>query len=79
MSTVDTVAVPSSEQAASAELARHAFFLVLLSGTVAWFWKPLATVIGLSLHYGNEQYSHIVAVPFMALFLLWVDRRNSRS
>jgi exosortase len=76
MSTINTVAVASSERPASAALARHAFFVVLLIGTMAWFWKPLAIVIGRSLQYGHEQYSHIVAVPFMALFLLWVDRRT---
>ena len=71
MRSADTVAVPAHR--AGVETPRHAAFLVLLAATVAWFWGPLVTVINLSLQY-DENYSHIVAIPFISVFLLYLDR-----
>src|SRR5216684_2355663 len=57
-------------------LPRHAWFLLLVVATVAWFWRPLATVISLSLQYGRyEHYSHIVLIPLTSLDLLYLNRR----
>jgi exosortase len=57
-------------------MSRHAAFLALLIGTLAWFWGPLSTVVTLSLQYGEyEHYSHIVTIPFISLFLVYLDRR----
>ena len=43
--------------------------------TIAWFWGPLSTVINLSLRYGEyEHYSHIVIIPVISLFLVYVRR-----
>ena len=43
--------------------------------TIAWFWAPLSTVINLSLRYGEyEHYSHIVIIPVISLFLVYVRR-----
>jgi exosortase len=57
------------------DMARHTAFAALLAAAVAWFWSPVSTVIGVSLQYGHEHYSHIVAIPFMSGFLLYFDRR----
>ena len=55
---------------------RDAWFLLLVVTTVAWFWRPLATVASFSLQYGRyEHYSHIVLIPFISLYLLYVNRR----
>src|SRR2546427_2103383 len=54
----------------------HACFLLLMVATVAWFWRPLATVVSLSLQYGRyAHYSHIVLIPFISLYLLYLNRR----
>ena len=58
-----------------AGLSRHAAFLSLVIVTIAWFWGPLSTVINLSLHYGEyEHYSHIVIIPAISLFLVYLRR-----
>lgn len=70
----DAVAAPSAHGAPVA-MSRHAAFLALVAGTVAWFWAPLATVITLSLQYGEyEHYSHIVTIPVISLALLYMER-----
>ena len=75
MRTADSVITASSHRARG-EASRHAAFAALVIAAVAWFWGPLSTVISLSLQYGQyEHYSHIVAIPFMTLFLLYLDRR----
>lgn len=75
MRAAETVVVPSTERRAPVETSRHAAFVVLVMGAIAWFWGPLTTVVNLSLHYGDyEHYSHIVAIPFMSLFLVYIDR-----
>jgi exosortase len=75
MKILDTVAAAPADRAPVA-LSRHVVFAGLLITAVAWFWGPLATVIGLSLQYGQyEHYSHIVAIPFMSAFLIYLDRR----
>lgn len=75
MSTADTVVVPTSRRS-SAEPSRHVAFLALALGAVIWFWRPLTAVIGMSLQRGEyEHYSHIVVIPFLSLFLGYLDRR----
>ncbi len=55
---------------------RDAWFLLLVVTTVAWFWRPLTTVVAMSLQYGRyEHYSHIVLIPFISLYLLYDNRR----
>jgi exosortase len=74
MRTADTAAATSADRAPVA-LSRHAVFAALVIATVAWFWAPLTTVVGLSLQYSQyEHYSHIVAIPFMSLVLIYLDR-----
>src|SRR5438128_2072143 len=77
MKILDTIAAAPADRA-PVTLSRPAVFAGLLIATVAWFWTPLATVIGLSLQYGGgryEHYSHIVVIPFMSAFLIYLDRR----
>lgn len=55
---------------------RHACFLLLMGATIAWFWRPLATVVSLSLQQGRyEHFSHIVLIPLASLYLLYLNRR----
>jgi exosortase len=74
MRAADT-AVAASMHRAPARLSRHAAFLGLVIVTIAWFWGPLSTVINLSLRYGEyEHYSHLVIIPVISLFLIYLRR-----
>ncbi len=70
-----------AEQPLTSQIPRHACFLLLMVATVAWFWRPLTTVVSLSLQYGSLQYgryehhSHIVLIPLISLYLLYINRR----
>jgi exosortase len=71
---VDTAVAPATHRV-PAGLSRHAAFLSLVIVTIAWFWGPLSTVINLSLRYSEyEHYSHIVIIPVISLFLIYVRR-----
>ena len=49
---------------------------VLLVLSVAWAWAPLVTVISRSLNSGEyEHYSHIILLPFLSAYLLFLNRR----
>src|SRR5262245_20491386 len=55
--------------------ARVATFLLLVGLPVAWLWRPLDTVITVSLRYGQyEHYSHIVLIPVVCAALVYLDR-----
>lgn len=59
---------------ASFEL-RHVCFLLLVSANILWFWEPLALVLSNSLyHEYSQDYSHIVFIPFLCLYLLYLQR-----
>ena len=59
----------------SAEIARrHVWFAVFLVGTCAVFHKALATLVSYSLH--DDSSSHIVLIPWIAIFLVYWDRRR---
>jgi exosortase len=65
-----------AEQPLTSQIPRLACFLLLMVATVAWFWVPLATVVSLSLQYGSyEHHSHIVLIPLISLYLLYLNRR----
>ena len=57
---------------------RDAAFAALVALSAAWAWRPLGTVIGRSIGRGenDEHYSHIVLPPFIAAYLLWLNRRT---
>src|SRR2546425_3357926 len=55
---------------------RHVCFFLLMVATVAWFWRPLATLVSLSLQYGRyAHHSHIILIPLISLYLLYLNRR----
>src|SRR5687767_4678049 len=57
---------------------RHVEFAALGVLSLAWFWQPLTTVIGRSLQGGDgyEHYSHIILLPFISGYLLYLNRRT---
>jgi exosortase len=68
------VPLPSSIWAAAAD-PRAAAFLLLVGLSIAWLWAPLATVMTISLRYGeNEQYSHIAMIPLVSIGLVYLRR-----
>jgi exosortase len=52
---------------------RNGLSLLLLLAAVAWFWQPL--VLLYSLTQQQEQYSHIVLIPGLSLYVLYLDRK----
>ena len=56
---------------------RDAAFGLLVLLAIAWSWQPLTTVIGRSLKSADyEHYSHIILLPFLAAYLLYLNRRT---
>ena len=53
--------------------ARNGLSLLLLLAAVAWFWHPLVSLFDLTQQ--QEHYSHIVLIPFLSLYLLYLDRK----
>lgn len=52
---------------------RNGLSLLLLLATVAWFWQPLVTLFSLTQQ--QELYSHIVLIPCLSLYVLYLDRK----
>jgi exosortase len=52
---------------------RNLLALLLFFATVAWFWQPLVTLFSLTQQ--QEHYSHIVLIPCLSLFVLFLDRK----
>jgi len=52
---------------------RNLLALLLLFATVAWFWQPLVTLFSLTQQ--QEHYSHIVLIPCLSLYILYLDRK----
>jgi exosortase len=72
--TADT-AVAASAHRGPVATSRHVAFLALVITAVAWFWGPLTTVVSLSLQREQyEHYSHIVIIPLISLFLIYLNR-----
>lgn len=56
---------------------RDAAFLLLIILAAAWSWQPLTTVIARSLRSAEyEHYSHIILLPFITAYLLYLNRRS---
>ena len=57
---------------------REVAFVLLAGLAVVWSWQPLTTVIARSLSASEEyqHYSHIIVMPFITAYLLWLDRRT---
>jgi len=52
---------------------RNAVCLFLLLALVAWFWQPLVALFSLTQQ--REQYSHIVLIPGLSFYVLFLDRK----
>jgi len=52
---------------------RNGLSLLLLLAAVAWFWQPLVSLFSLTQQ--QEQYSHIVLIPWLSLYVLYLDRK----
>jgi exosortase len=52
---------------------RNGLSLLLLLASFAWFWQPLVTLFSLTQQ--QEQYSHIVLIPCVSLYALYLDRK----
>jgi exosortase len=52
---------------------RNALALFLLIGTIVWFWQPLTALYGLTQE--ESHYSHLLLVPFVSLYVLYLDRK----
>ena len=68
---VDTVRLLRTPLPFSAQR-RNQLALLLFSATVAWFWQPLVMLFSLTQQ--QEQYSHIVLIPCLSLYVLYRDR-----
>jgi exosortase len=59
---------------------RHAAFVALIVVSTAWAWGAFSTVIGRSLNRAEyEHYSHIVLLPCLVGYLLWLNRQTIRQ
>ena len=52
---------------------RNGLSLLLLLAAVAWFWQPLVSLFSLTQQ--QEHYSHIVLIPWLSLYVLYLDRK----
>lgn len=52
---------------------RNLLALLLFFATVAWFWQPLVKLFSLTQQ--QEHYSHIVLIPCLSLYVLYLDRK----
>lgn len=51
---------------------RHIAFALAVAASVGLFWKPLTALVDLCLH--GDSYSHILLIPFIVLYLVWMER-----
>jgi len=52
---------------------RNLLSLLLFVATVAWFWQPLVSLFSLTQQ--KEHYSHIVLIPWLSMYVLYLDRK----
>ena len=52
---------------------RNGLSLLLLFAAVAWFWQPLVSLFSLTQQ--QEHYSHIVLIPCLSLYVLYLERK----
>src|SRR6185295_18342819 len=53
---------------------RNGLSLLLLFAAIAWFWQPLVSLFFLTQQ--QEHYSHLVLIPCVTLFVLYLDRKT---
>lgn len=55
---------------------RNVWFFLLVAASLVWFWKPFVSVFALSFQNDRYQhYSHIVLIPFLSLYLIYIERK----
>src|SRR6266850_3702020 len=52
---------------------RNGLSLLLLLAAIAWFWQPLVSLFSLTQQ--QEHYSHIVLIPWLSMYILYLDRK----
>jgi exosortase len=52
----------------------HFLFALIIAVSVAAYWKVLTALVTLCLH--GDSYSHILLIPFIALYLVYIERRK---
>ncbi len=52
---------------------RNGLSLLLLLAVFVWFWQPLVSLFSLTQQ--QEQYSHIVLIPCLSLYMLYPNRK----
>jgi len=52
---------------------RNGLSLLLLLAAVAWFWQPLVSLFSLTQQ--EEHYSHIVLIPLLSMYVLYLGRK----
>ena len=52
---------------------RNGLSLLLLLAAVGWCWQPLVSLFSLTQQ--QEQYSHIVLIPLLSLYVLFLERK----
>ncbi|MGC4097241.1 MAG: exosortase/archaeosortase family protein [Nitrospira sp.] len=51
---------------------RNRLFVLLLVTTSAWFWQPLVELVSLTQR--EEHYSHMLLIPWVSLYVFYLDR-----
>ena len=52
---------------------RNALCLLPFLALLAWFWQPLVSLVSLTQQ--QEHYSHIVLIPWLSLYVFYLDRQ----
>ena len=52
---------------------RNVLFVLLFLATCAWFWRPLVELFSLTQQ--KEHYSHMVLIPWVSLYIFYLDRK----
>ncbi|OAI45936.1 hypothetical protein AYO43_07240 [Nitrospira sp. SCGC AG-212-E16] len=53
---------------------RNGLSLLLVLAAVAWFWQPLVSLFSLTQE--QEHYSHIVIIPLLSMYVLYLGRKE---
>ncbi|MBS0156706.1 MAG: exosortase [Nitrospira sp.] len=51
---------------------RNRLFVLLFLATSAWFWQPLVELVSLTQR--EEHYSHMLLIPWVSLYVFYLDR-----
>jgi exosortase len=71
---METISTSSARPTADAIRKRHLAFALILAASVSVSFKIFIALVALCLH--GDSYSHILIVPFIALYLFYSERRG---